>query len=62
MKECPMPVGKIHFFEGDITKIDPKAFGFFEVEIVTPKDLYTPIIQTKLQTKNGFRTVAPLGT
>jgi hypothetical protein len=33
MKICSMPVGNITYFEGDITKIDPKAFDFFEVKI-----------------------------
>lgn len=36
MATMDMPVGKIEVFEGDITKIDPNAFGFFDV-IVTRK-------------------------
>jgi len=61
MKSFPMPVGNIVSFEGDITKVNPLAFGFFEVDITTPKDLYTPILQTKIKTNSGLRTVAPLG-
>jgi len=33
MKECSMPVGNPILFEGNIWKIDPKAFGLFEVEV-----------------------------
>ena len=39
MKEQFVPTGKIKFFEGDISKIDPKAFGFFYCKITTPKYL-----------------------
>jgi DNA polymerase type B, organellar and viral len=46
-----MPVGKITYFEGDISKIDNKAFGFFKVNITTPDYLYAPIIQTRVKTK-----------
>jgi hypothetical protein len=61
MKEFPMPVGNITFFEGDITKIDPDAFGFFNVEITAPKDLNIPILQTKVKINNSLRTLSPLG-
>jgi len=62
MKIFYMPVGTPTFFEGDITKIDPNAFGFFNVEITAPIDMNRPILQTKVKTKTGFRTIAPLGT
>nr|YP_009690259.1 DNA polymerase family B [Porodaedalea pini]QEG57039.1 DNA polymerase family B [Porodaedalea pini] len=61
MKEFPMPIGMPKYFEGDITKIKPDAFGIFEVEVQAPKDLYYPVIQTKVQTPNGNRTIAPVG-
>ena len=61
MKEQFVPTGKIKFFEGDISKIDPKAFRFFYCKISTPKYLEHPIIQTKTKTDAGFRTIAPLG-
>ncbi len=54
--------GKIRYFEGDIRKVDPKAFGFFKVEIIAPSAIKHPIIQTKLNTGNGIRTVSTLGT
>jgi DNA polymerase type B, organellar and viral len=62
MKKEYMPVGNITFFEGDIRKVDKKAFGFFEVEITAPDNIKHPIIQTKVNTGNGLRTISPLGT
>lgn len=63
MKEYPMPIGKPIYFEGDILETDPKAFGFFEAEVIIPKDLNIPILQCKIKTpKGGIRTLAPLGS
>ena len=39
-----------------------KPFGFFKVKITSPTKLQHPIIQTKIKTPAGLRTVAPLGT
>jgi hypothetical protein len=61
MKNNPMPIGNITYFEGDILKVEPYAFGFFEVEITTPEHIKHPIIQTKVDTGNGMRTISPLG-
>jgi len=62
MRKQNMPIGKIRYFEGDIRKVDPKAFGFFKVEITAPTTIKHPIIQTKIDTGNGLRTAlsAPL--
>ena len=57
-----MPVGKPILFEGDITKIEEDAFGFFYCKIVTQDNLKHPILQTHIKTDNGIRTIAPLGT
>jgi len=62
MKHFSMPVGKPTYFEGDIRKIEPKAFGFFYCKITTPTKLNHPILQTHVKTKSGLRTVAALGT
>jgi len=63
MKNQEMPIGNITYFEGDILKVEPNAFGFFEVEITSPQnEIKHPIIQTKVDTGNGLRTVSPLGT
>jgi hypothetical protein len=61
MDNFEMPVGIPTYFEGDIRKKDPNAFGFFYCKIKTPKDLKYPILQTHVHTKNGIRTMAALG-
>jgi len=38
-----------------------KPFGFFKVEIKAHKDMKIPLLQTRLSTHNGVKTVAPLG-
>jgi hypothetical protein len=62
MQSQPMPVGNPTYFEGDIRKIDPNAFGFFYCKIIAPDDIKHPILQTHIKTKNGLRTIAPIGT
>lgn len=61
MSHLPVPVGKPTYFEGDIRKVNPNAFGFFLCEITTPDYLKHPIIQIHSDTKGGIRTVAGLG-
>lgn len=53
-----MPLGG----EGDITLIDDKAFGFFDVIVKAPDFIQHPIIQTRVKTSGGIRTISPLGT
>jgi hypothetical protein len=62
MHSQPMPVGTPSYFEGDIRVIKPNAFGFFYCKIIAPDNLMHPILQTHVQTKNGTRTIAPLGS
>lgn len=68
MKHLPMPCGEPIYFEGDILSPniyksgEEKPFGIFEVDIETPLDIKIPLLQTRIKTKNGFRTIAPLGT
>lgn len=70
MKYFYMPVGAPTLFEGDISLIGPgsgynllnKLFGFFKVEVEAPKAMKIPLLQTRLKTKYGYRTVAPVGT
>jgi hypothetical protein len=57
-----MPIGNIKFFEGDITQIDPNVFGFFKCEIIAPDNLNIPILQTKVKTSGGSRTISPSST
>lgn len=62
MANYPMPIGEITYFEGDIRKINPEAFGFFYCRIQVPLDLKHPILQTHVQTKGGLRTLAGVGS
>lgn len=64
MKNMQMPVGIPTYFEGDITQFEDisNKLGFFQVEIQAPDNLKHPIIQTKVETKGGIRTVSPLGS
>lgn len=62
MANSKMPVGNIKYFVGDITKVDPKAYGFIYCRITSPKYLHKPIIQTQVETPHGTRTVSGLGT
>lgn len=39
-----------------------RPYGFFRVEVTAPDSLEHPILQTKVKTKDGFRTMSPLGT
>jgi len=57
MEPFDMPVGNPITFEGDITKVDPNAFGFFKVKVKTPKYLEHPILLKRVKDK----TIAPLG-
>jgi hypothetical protein len=62
MKSYPMPTGIPIYFEGDILNKylnnNNKPFGIFEVDIETPLDIKIPLLQTRIKTKNGFRTIS----
>lgn len=67
MRNFPMPVGKPIYFEGDLNvlkdyNLKDKAFGFFEVEVEAPADMNIPLLQTKIKTGQGSRTVAAVGS
>ena len=62
MSNVTMPAGKPIVFEGDITKIDPNVFGFLYCKISSPAKLNEPILQRKIKTSDGIRTIAGLGT
>jgi hypothetical protein len=57
-----MPIGKPIAFEGDIRSVDPEAFGFFYCEITSPEYIEHPILQRRIKTKDGTRTIAGLGS
>ena len=60
MKEMDMPANifRRRYF---IFKENPDAYGFFEVKVQAPLDLDIPLLQKRIKTENGYRTVAPLG-
>jgi len=57
-----MPVGKPIAFLGNIRKIEPDAYGFFYCKITSPEYLEHPILQRRIKTSNGKRTIAGLGS
>jgi hypothetical protein len=61
MAEFASPVGEIVKFKGDILKYEENPFGFFFVKVKSPEDLHIPILQTKVKTKGGIRTLSPTG-
>lgn len=62
MQKFEMPVGIPTMFEGDITKVDPNAYGFFRCEVTSPEFLEHPILQRRIRTSSGMRTIAGLGS
>ncbi len=61
MRNFPMPVDNLNYFEGNIRNFDKDAFGFFYCEIETPDNLDHPILQTHVKTNEGIRTISALG-
>ena len=57
-----MPIGRPISFEGDIRKIEPDAYGFFYCKITSPDNLEHPILQRRIKTSEGIRTIAGLGS
>ena len=62
MANTPMPVGRPVAFDGDIRKLVPQAFGYFYCKITSPDYLKHPLLQRRVKTENGLRTIAGLGT
>ena len=62
MSSLPMPIGKPVAFEGNIRMVDSEAFGFFYCNIKSPDFLLHPLLQRKIKTKDGLRTIAGLGS
>jgi hypothetical protein len=62
MAKTPMPVGKPKYFKGDIRLINPEAYGYFYCEITSPSDIAHPILQQRIRTNDGVRTIAGVGS
>ncbi len=58
MSTFELPVGKPIKFEGDITKVEPNAYGWFYCKITSPEYIEHPILQRRILTKYGYRTIA----
>jgi hypothetical protein len=61
MANKPMPVGKPIAFLGDIRRVEPGAYGFFYCNITSPEFMQHPILQRRIKTESGLRTIAGLG-
>jgi len=59
MKENKFPIGNPIYFEGDILKSDPKAFGFFYCKILAPGFINHPILQA--YPLDGNNSIFPTG-
>jgi hypothetical protein len=61
MRDKEYPIGSPTYFIANILNMNPNAFGFFYCKITAPDNLLHPILQTHYKTKDGIRTIAPLG-
>jgi DNA polymerase type B, organellar and viral len=61
MSNTFMPIGKPIAFIGNIRKVEHDAFGFFYCKITSPKYLEHPLLQRRIKTSEGIRTIAGLG-
>lgn len=57
-----IPVGKPVAFEGNIRLVEPDALGFFYCKITSSKYLEHPILQRRIKTNHGIRSIAGLGS
>jgi hypothetical protein len=59
MKECKFPIGSPTYFEGNILKTIPDAFGFFYCKISVPSYINHPILRAL--PKNNNKPMFPTG-
>ena len=57
-----MPVGKPIAFEGDITQFEKDFTGFLYCEITCTPTINIPILQRRIKTSDGMRTIAGTGS
>jgi len=62
MANTPMPVGQPIAFDGNIRAVEPEAFGYFYCKITSPEFLEHPLLQRRIKTSEGIRTIAGLGS
>lgn len=58
----PIPIGQPVAFKGNIRKVNADAFGFFYCKITSKEFMLHPILQRRIKTDAGIRTIAGLGT
>ena len=65
MAVTQLPIGKPTAFEGDITQFEENFFeeyyGFFYCNINCPDFIRHPVLQRRIKTKDGVRTIAGTG-
>ena len=62
MRDNDFPIANPVYFSGNIRSVISDAFGYFYCKVTAPKDLLYPVLQTHVETKDGLRTLAGLGT
>jgi hypothetical protein len=62
MANTSMPVGKPIAFEGNILEVEKEPYGFFYCKLTSPDYMEHPILQRRVKTSSGIRTIAGLGT
>ena len=61
MKNFVFPIGPPTYFQGNVLRHDPNAFGFFYCKISAPSYKDHPILSARVKTKSGTRTIFPTG-
>jgi hypothetical protein len=62
MANKPMPIGLLTYFEGNIRAIESNAYGFFYCKFTSPEYLEHQLLQRRIKTVDGVRTIAGLGS
>lgn len=62
MHKNEMPVGNPVYFEGDISLSKYNHFGFYYVKVTAPLDLNVPVLQLRIKSSTGIKTISPVGS
>lgn len=62
MKNNVFPINNPVYFNGNIRSVISDAFGYFYCKVTAPQNLQYPVLQTHVETKDGIRSLAGLGT
>lgn len=61
MKDKGYPIGPPTYFIGNILLQNPQAFGFFYCKISVPSYIKHPVLQARVKTKDGNKSIFPTG-